>query len=68
MGNKNEVVHVSCSFRLHKNDIKRFQTLWSKHFSEDLNDDNARKQLSYLVRQASIVYGCELETEDARRF
>jgi len=37
-------------------DIKKFKALYAQHFDQVLNDDEAREQLTLLVRQVEIVY------------
>lgn len=37
-------------------DIKKFQSLYLKHFDEVLSDDQALAELSQLIRQLEIVY------------
>ncbi len=42
--------------KLIDSDIKKFQTLYIKHFNQVLSKDEARSELSLLVRQMEIVY------------
>ncbi len=37
-------------------DIKKFQSLYLKHFDEVLSDDQALTELSQLIRQLEIIY------------
>lgn len=42
--------------QLTQDDVIKFQKLYSKHFNTSLSSDDARQQLSLLVRQLEIVY------------
>lgn len=42
--------------KLLRSDIRQFKELYKKHFNEELADDEARRQLTLLVRQMEIVY------------
>ncbi|HUD07537.1 MAG TPA: hypothetical protein VMQ52_00435 [Candidatus Saccharimonadales bacterium] len=42
--------------KLLNSDIKQFQALYIKHFNQVLSDDDARAELTLLVRQMEIVY------------
>ena len=42
--------------KLIDSDIKKFQSLYIKHFNQVLSNDEARAELSLLVRQMEIVY------------
>jgi hypothetical protein len=42
--------------KLLDSDIKQFQALYLKHFDQVLTDDEARAELTLLVRQMEIVY------------
>ena len=42
--------------KLLDSDLKEYQRLCKKHFGEDVSVDDAREQLSLLVRQMEIVY------------
>lgn len=37
-------------------DVKQFKKLYKRHFNEEIADDEARRQLTLLVRQMEIVY------------
>lgn len=42
--------------RLLRSDIKRFQMLYSRHFGKAINNDDATRELSLLVRQCELIY------------
>jgi hypothetical protein len=42
--------------KLINSDIKKFQSLYIKYFDQVLSSDEARAELSLLVRQMEIVY------------
>lgn len=42
--------------KLLNSDIKQFQALYIKHFNQVLSDDDARAELTLLVRQMEIIY------------
>lgn len=42
--------------KLIDSDIKKFQSLYIKYFNQVLSKDEARAELSLLVRQMEIVY------------
>lgn len=37
-------------------DIKKFQTLYKRHFDVVLSDDDARAQLTLLILQIKLIY------------
>ena len=39
-----------------KKDVSKFQALYKKYFNKDIDDQEAFKQLTLLVRQMEIVY------------
>lgn len=42
--------------KLLESDIKEFQKLCKKHFGEDVNENDARRELTFLVRQMEILH------------
>ncbi len=54
-------VYNGQSMRLTQDDVIKFQKLHSKHFNTSLSSDDARRQLTLLVRQLEIM---EHEYED----
>lgn len=42
--------------KLTKSDIKRFQSMYVEHFNEEIAEDEARAELTLLVRQLELTY------------
>ena len=42
--------------KLLNSDVKQYQQIYKKYFGEIPSDDEARKQLTDLVRQVQIIY------------
>ena len=53
--------------QLTRNDIAEFKELYKKHFEIELDDNEARRKLSLLVRQVEIVYQ-PITTQQFRAF